>query len=170
MWRFLQASPSFSSRWITTERRFSKIGIRAIKKSESAKKNRKIGIRPFFREKIGMIPIKSEWTAGLHTCMQTRRQHTEHHLRTSFAGLVDSASVLDLTVPSKPNPRSLFATYPTNENALWFSLQWTQHTLITCFHSKHKIWEVIINSSSPPAQEHWYRLTQCLNSFHYPPL
>ena len=43
------------------------------------------------------------------------------------------------------------------------------NTLITRFHSKHKILEVI-NSSSPPAQEHWYRLAQCLNSFHYPPL
>ena len=43
------------------------------------------------------------------------------------------------------------------------------NTLITRFHSKHKILEVI-NSSSPPTQEHWYRLAQCLNSFHYPPL
>ena len=40
----------------------------------------------------------------------TRRQHTEHHLRTSFAGLAVSASALDLTIPNKPTPRSLFAT------------------------------------------------------------
>ena len=40
----------------------------------------------------------------------TRRQHTDHHLRTSFAGLLVSASVLDLTVPNKPTPCSSFAT------------------------------------------------------------
>ena len=45
-----------------------------------------------------------------HTYMQTRRQHTEHHLRTSFAGLVVSASALDLTIPSKPTTCSLLAT------------------------------------------------------------
>ena len=45
-----------------------------------------------------------------HIIHATRRQHTEHHLRTSFAGLAVSASALDLTIPNKPTPRSLFAT------------------------------------------------------------
>ena len=51
----------------------------------------------------------SKRSTHTHTYMQTRR-HTEHHLRTSFAGLVVSASALDLTIPNKPTPRSLFAT------------------------------------------------------------
>ena len=93
-----------------------------------------------------------------HTYTQKRRQHTEHHLRTSYhAGLVVSA---------KQRNQHIKMPCDYNENN---TSQSQSNTLITRFHSKHKILEVIY-SSSPPALEHWYRLAQCLNSFHYPPL
>ena len=43
-----------------------------------------------------------------HTYIHANKKTTPQ--RTSFAGLVVSASALDLTIPNKPTPRSLFAT------------------------------------------------------------